>query len=404
MINDPLKYVAVPYAELQALLEMARNVSKNSPWGQSDTQPWNPEIKQLAELGDEVPTIAGVIGESNTVLISMPDIEALKAMMPYIGVNGNWHINGIDTGVKATPDTSKVLRPHMVIEQPVVTATANQDELAFTGGKVTVFDGISSVKEVLVSDATLTVFEQAMVVCNSTGVLSAVANTLPVIDAVPVFYITHTAHGVVDLVNVVPAILASELCYYAQALKQLDLTNLNNLNNLLHETIQAISTAQIAAVAAVVAAQEGVSADLQAYLDAIQEQINALLGQASATLLGVPRVLSFCHFNDAEYVSGSTIAYFKVDHSFIFPNDFAGSLAAFTLKGVYTTNPEIAILAIYVNNVRIGSVQINTDNSIVFIMYEEGYSVNVGDILSFKVDIMTYIASITLTMLHTLGA
>ena len=144
MINDPLKYVAVPYAELQALLEMARNVSKNSPWGQSDTQPWNPEIKQLAELGDEVPTIAGVVGESNTVLISMPDIEALKAMMPYIGVNGNWYINGIDTGVKATPDTSKVLRPHMVIEQPVVTATANQDELAFTGGKVTVFDGISS--------------------------------------------------------------------------------------------------------------------------------------------------------------------------------------------------------------------------------------------------------------------
>ena len=107
MINDPLKYVAVPYAELKALLEMARDISKSSPWGQTNTQAWNPDIEQLPELGSEVPTIAGIIGESNTVLISMPDFEAIKQLMPVVGANNNWWINGVDSGISAVPDTVK---------------------------------------------------------------------------------------------------------------------------------------------------------------------------------------------------------------------------------------------------------------------------------------------------------
>ena len=404
MINDPLRYVAVPYAELKALLEMARDISKSSPWGQTNTQAWNPEIKQLAELGGEVPTIAGIIGESNTVLVSMPDLLAIKAMMPYIGTNNNWWVKGVDTGISAVPDASKVLRPHIVIEQPTISATANQDEVLITGGKITVFDGNSSVLEVAVVEATLNIYGMQMIVADSTGTLTAVVDTNPVINAVPVFYVNQQVHEVVNLDNVTPAILASELCYYAQALKQLDVSNLNNLNTLLSNILTVVADAQIAAVNAVIEAKDSILQQIGDSLAAVEAEVDALLLAANTKLSGVPRVLSFCHFNDYDYVSGLTVAYFKADHTFKFPNNFEGSYADFTVKAPYVTNLETAVLGIFVDDQRIGSVQFNTDGTSQFVMYQTGYTVHAGATLAFKVDIMTYIGSFSLTLKHTLEA
>ena len=129
-----------------------------------------------------------------------------------------------------------------------------------------------------------------------------------------------------------------------------------------------------------------------------------VLASGAETSQDGTRILSFCSTNDTGYVSGNTIAYFKVDHAFTFPNDFAGSQAAFTVRPPAVTNAEIALIGIYVNNTRIGSVQFGTDNSATFVMYLNEYTVNTGDIISFKVDIMTYIGSFTLTLVHTLGA
>lgn len=403
-VLNPLQYVAVPYAELQALLEMARNVSKNSPWGQTDTQAWNPDIKTLPEIGGDCPTIAGIIGESNTVLVSMPDLEALKAMMPYIGANGNWYINGIDTGISATPDTSAVLRPQIVVEQPTITATANVDEVFITGGKVTVFSGTTQVKTVDVLDATLLVLNKPMIVVNAEGVVSAVDTTSPIVDAVPLFYVSHVASGTVNLDNVTPAILASELCYYAQALKQLDVSNLNNLNTLLSNILTVVADAQIAAVNAVIEAKDSILQQIGDSLAAVEAEVDALLLAANTKLSGVPRVLSFCSFNEAGYEGGDLIAYFKADHPFKFPENFAESLAGFELKNPYITNPETALIGIWVNSIRIGSIQINTDNSVVFIMYQQGFNIGIGDTIKFTVDVMSFITSITVSIKHYLGA
>ena len=117
----------------------------------------------------------------------------------------------------------------------------------------------------------------------------------------------------------------------------------------------------------------------------------------------LPRVLSFCSINDTGYVSGNTIAYFKADHDFTFPDNFEGSQSTYTVIPPLDTLSETALVGIFVNNVRIGSVQFNTDGTTIFIMYETGFSILKGDIISFKVDTMTYIGSFTLSLVHTLG-
>ncbi len=124
---------------------------------------------------------------------------------------------------------------------------------------------------------------------------------------------------------------------------------------------------------------------------------------AASTVADGTRLLSFCSINDTGYVSGNTIAYFKSDHDFLFPDNFAGSQAAFTVRPPAVTNAEVALIGIYVNNTRIGSVQFGTDGSSTFVMYQTGFAVLAGDTISFKVDIMTYIGSFTLTLVHTLG-
>lgn len=376
MINDPLRYVAVPYAELKALLEMARDISKSSPWGQTNTQAWNPDIEQLPELGSNVPTIAGIIGESNTVLISMPDFEAIKQLMPVVGSNNNWWVNGVDTGIAAVPDKSKVLRPPMLIRFPAISAGANQDEILITGGLVTVFNGTDSVVELAIPDTTVNVYNKPMVIIDYQGNVSAVDTTDPILNAVPICYIKHTVHGTVDITNnVTMAISAAELSYYVQTLREIRLTDVEEINTI-----------------------------VQTGVNTINNMIGAVEAEAANKLLGVPRVLSFCHFNDYAYISGLTVAYFKADHTFKFPNNFEGSYAGFTVKAPYVTNLETAVLGIFVDDQRIGSVQFNTDGTSQFVMYQTGYTVHAGATLAFKVDIMTYIGSFSLTLKHTLEA
>lgn len=64
----------------------------------------------LPELGNNLPTIAGVVGETNTILISLLDIELIKRLLPTIGANGNWWVNGEDTSISALADSSKIMR------------------------------------------------------------------------------------------------------------------------------------------------------------------------------------------------------------------------------------------------------------------------------------------------------
>ena len=76
-VSNPTQFVSVPFEELKNLMEMARGVAKRSPFGTVDTQPWNPDMTVLPELGNSLPTIAGVVGETNTILISLPDLELI---------------------------------------------------------------------------------------------------------------------------------------------------------------------------------------------------------------------------------------------------------------------------------------------------------------------------------------
>ena len=385
MINDPLKYVAVPYAELQALLEMARNVSKNSPWGQADTQPWNPEIKQLAELGDEVPTIAGVIGESNTVLISMPDFEAFKQLMPVVGANNNWWINGVDSGVSAVPDNTKVLRPPMLIRFPSITNGANPNEVLISGGLVTVYNGTDKVLEVPIVETVVDIYNKPMVVVGIDGIPVAKDTTDAILNAVPLFYAKHVVYGTVNIqADITFALSASELSFYIQTLRAIKLIDVDAANQ---QVTAALTTMQ------------NVLADSIATIQALMDSVEV---EANNKLLGVPRVLSFCHFNDYSYELGMVTAYYRADHNYKFPANFAGSYATFRIRSPYVTLPEVGLLGIYVNNHKIGAVQFNVDNTSIFIMYQDAYQIIQGDLIEFKVETMTYIGSFSLTLVHEL--
>ena len=63
-VSNPTQFVSVPFEELKNLMEMARGVAKRSPFGTVDTQPWNPDMTVLPELGNSLPTIAGGLATS----------------------------------------------------------------------------------------------------------------------------------------------------------------------------------------------------------------------------------------------------------------------------------------------------------------------------------------------------
>lgn len=390
MINDPLRYVAVPYAELKALLEMARDISKSSPWGQTNTQAWNPDIEQLPELGSEVPTIAGIVGESNTVLISMPDFEAIKALMPVVGSNNNWWINGVDSGVSAVPDTTKVLRPPILIRFPAITNGANPNEVLISGGLVTVYNGTDKVLEVPIVETVVDIYNKPMVVVGIDGIPVAKDTTDAILDAVPLFYAKHVVYGTVNIQSDITfALSASELSFYIQTLRDIKLVDVDAVNKQVDEAL---------------ATMQNVLADS---ISTVQALINDIEAQAANKLIGVPRILAFNAWNSSGFNSGDTIAYYIADHTFNFPDNFAGSLAGYTATYGNAYPAEISILGIFNqvgtnSEVRIGSLQISTDGVITFVMYQSGYTVLQGSKLLFKVDSMTYIESVSLTLVHTL--
>ena len=374
-VSNPTQFVAVPFEELKNLMEMARGVAKRSPFGTVDTQPWNPDMTVLPELGNNLPTIAGVVGETNTILISMPDLELIKRLLPVIGPNGNWWVNGEDTGISALADSTKIMRPQFLIRPPMVTGSELNSVITVTGGVVTVDNGTDKVLEVPIQTATLNIAGMKMAAVDYNGVIHLYANKLPIAGHVPILYFKHK-DGVVDVpVEVEIAMSAQELAYYVTALRTLDADYFDSYKQ---------------------------------YIENALAQIKAMLDSASARLVGVPRFITFCHINDFDYVTPNEIAYYKADHSFVFRNNFEGSTAECRLKPAYTMLASNAIIAIWIEHPdktkeRAGSVQFSAGTtSGVFIQYKQEVAVATNDIISFAVDGMEGVASVTVSLAHLL--
>lgn len=96
------------------------------------------------------------------------------------------------------------------------------------------------------------------------------------------------------------------------------------------------------------------------------------------------------------------------DHSFSFKDDFAGSVARCRPKNSITVLPVDAIVAIWLepaNGVptRIGSVQFNATTFVgTFVMYQQSVDVLTNDTVSFRVDIMEGVNSVSISLSHTL--
>ena len=374
-VSNPTQFVAVPFEELINLMEMARGVAKRSPFGTVDTQPWNPDMTVLPELGNNLPTIAGVVGETNTILISLPDLELIKRLLPVIGPNGNWWVNGEDTGISALADSTKIMRPQFLIRPPMVTGSELNSVITVSGGVVTVDNGHDKVLEVPIQTATLNIAGMKMAAVDYNGAIHLYADRKPVAGHVPILYFKNTS-GVIDVpADVEIAMSAQELAYYVTALRTLDADYFDNYKQ---------------------------------YIENAIAQIKAMLASASSRLVGVPRFITFCHINDYDYVTPNEIAYYKADHSFVFRNNFEGSTAECRLKPAYTALISNAIIAIWLEHpdktkLRIGSVQFSIGTtSGVFIQYQQEVAVATNDIISFVVDGMEGVASVTVSLAHLL--
>ena len=375
-ISNPSQFVSVPFEELKNLIEMARNVAKRSPFGTVDTQPWNPDMTVLPELGNSLPTVAGIVGETNTILIALPDLELIKRMLPTIGANGNWWVNGEDTGVSALADSNKIMRPQFLIRPPTVTGSELANVITVTGGVVTVDNGTDKVLEIPVQAATLDISGKVMAAVDTAGTIHLYDSNLPVAGHVPILYFTHKAGTVVDVpASVEIAMSAQELSYYVTVLRTLDADYFDAYKK---------------------------------YIESSIKQIEDLLASANAKLVGVPRFMTFCHINDYDYITPQEIGFMVADHSFSFKDNFAGSVARCRPKNSITVLPVDAIVAIWLepaNGVptRIGSVQFNATTFVgTFIMYQQSVDVLTNDTVSFRVDIMEGVNSVSISLSHTL--
>ena len=376
-VSNPTQFVSVPFEELKNLMEMARGVAKRSPFGTVDTQPWNPDMTVLPELGNSLPTIAGVVGETNTILISLPDMELIKRLLPVIGPNGTWWVNGEDTGISALADSSKIMRPQFLIRPPLVIASELANIITVSGGVVTVDDGTSKVIEVPINTATLDISGKKMAAVATDGTVVLYDTKLPVAGHVPILYFNHEVGKVVDVVaSVEVAMSAAELAYYVTSLRLLDADYFD---------------------------------EVKKYLATSMAQLNAILATADSRLVGVPRLITFCHINDYDYVTPNEIAYFVADHNFQFKANFAGSVASCRLKPAYSTLPANAMIAIWLQpaggtEVRIGTIQFSvaSPKAADFIQYNDTVNVAAGDTISFRVDGMEGINSVSVTLAHIL--
>ena len=375
-VSNPTQFVSVPFEELKNLMEMARGVAKRSPFGTVDTQPWNPDMTVLPELGNGLPTIAGVVGETNTILISLPDLELIKRLLPVIGPNGNWWVNGEDTGISALADSSKIMRPQFLIRPPMVTGNELANIITVSGGSVTVDNGTDKVLEIPIQTATLDISGKVMAAVDTTGTIHLYDSKLPVAGHVPILYFTHEVGTVVDVpASVEIAMSAQELAYYVTALRTLDADYFDAYKK---------------------------------YIEASIKQIEDLLANANAKLVGVPRFMTFCHINDYDYVTPNEIGFMVADHSFSFKDNFAGSVARCRPKSAYSVLPSVAIVAIWLEPkngvpVRIGSVQFDPITFVgTFVMYQQQVDVIVEDTVSFRVDGMLGVNSVSISLSHTL--
>ena len=369
-VSNPTQFVAVPFEELKNLMEMARGVAKRSPFGTVDTQPWNPDMTVLPELGNSLPTIAGVVGETNTILISMPDLELIKRLLPVIGPNGNWWVNGEDTGISALADSSKIMRPQFLIRPPMVTGSELNSVITVSGGVVTVDNGLDKVLEIPIQTATLNIAGKKMAAVDYNGVIHLYDSKQPVAGHVPVLYFKHDS-GVVDVpAEVEIAMSAQELAYYVTALRTLD---------------------------------EDYFDAYKQYIENAMAQIKALLDSASAKLIGIPRFMCVFTSNDNDFEATTEVCYFVADHDFVFKDNFAGSKAKCKLKSNFAALPQVAQLTIKLNSVAIGSVSFAVvDNKPSFNLYQSYVNVIEGDEISIEVDNLEGVRSVYIALSHVL--
>jgi hypothetical protein len=193
---------------------------------------------------------------------------------------------------------------------------------------------------------------------------------------VPVLYFKHTA-GVVDVpASVEIAMSASELAYYVTALRTLDADYFDAYKK---------------------------------YIDDSMKAIQDIVDSAETKLVGIPRFITFCHINDYEYSTPNEIGFFKADHDFVFRDNFAGSVGGCRLKPAFSTLPAAAVIAVWLEHpggasVRIGSIQFSVDTSHTaqFVMYTQAVNILKDDTISFKVDGMEGVGSVTVSLAHML--
>ena len=369
-VSNPTQFVSVPFEELKNLMEMARGVAKRSPFGTVDTQPWNPDMTVLPELGNSLPTIAGVVGETNTILISLPDLELIKRLLPVIGPNGNWWVNGEDTGISALADSSKIMRPQFLIRPPMVTGSELNSVITVSGGIVTVDNGTDKVLEIPIQTATLNIAGMKMATVDSSGVIHLYDSKLPVAGHVPILYFKHEG-GVVDVpAEVEIAMSAQELAYYVTALRTLDADYFDAYKQ---------------------------------YIENAIAQIQAMLDSASSKLVGIPRFMCVFTSNDNEFEPTTEVCYFVADHDFKFKNNFEGSKAKCKLKSNFAVLPQVAQLAVKLNRVAIGSIAFDADTlAPQFNLYQQEVLVVENDEITLEVDSLVGVKSVYVALAHIL--
>lgn len=120
----------------------------------------------------------------------------------------------------------------------------------------------------------------------------------------------------------------------------------------------------------------------------------------------IPRVYSFCHYNEAGYESPDVICWYTVDKNFHFGKDFKGSSANYILMKAYPQLPSAGLIDVYVldkdrlNGVKVGTIQLNPDHTSVFQTTHDSYAVTKDSIIEFRVSTLEGISSVSVSLVY----
>ena len=131
---------------------------------------------------------------------------------------------------------------------------------------------------------------------------------------------------------------------------------------------------------------------------------NELAAYTPASQLGDTRWFSFFAHNDSGFVASTKICEFIAPANINFETAFAGSQAIYDLLPEYTDIPTPDILAIYLEDTKVGSIQWSPGSKIgTFIMIPASVTPTAGQLIKLIAETLTGIKSITLNLAYKLA-